>query len=144
MDPRIRIHNKMSWIRNTVCRGTFTVAFLFYFLSGCVLLLRRAGGVVPGHGPLCAVPPVVPRALSGAPPTQHAHSHGKRGGRSKQCCGSGSESGPFYHYAKRVRKTLIPTVCDSFRLLSLKNDVNVPSESNKQNNFFKISFLLAS
>ncbi len=126
----------MSWIRKTVCRGTFTVAFSILCLSGCVLLLRRAGCVVPGHGALCPVPPVVPRALPGAPPTQHAHSHGKREGRSVQCCGSGSESGSFYHHAKRVRKTLIPTVCDFFRLLSLKNDVNVPSKSNKQNNFF--------
>jgi hypothetical protein len=43
-------------------------------------------------------------------------------------------SGSFYHHAKIVRKTLIPTV---FRLLfyflSLKNDVNVPSKSNNPN-----------
>ncbi len=47
--------------------------------------------------------------------------------------------------AKIVRKTLIPTV---FWLLldflSLKNDVNVPSKSIKQNNFFLIRFLLVS
>ncbi len=40
-------------------------------------------------------------------------------------------SGSFYHHAKIVRKTLIPTFCD---FLSLKNDVNVPSKSNKQEN----------
>jgi hypothetical protein len=34
-------------------------------------------------------------------------------------------SGSFYHQAKIVRKTLIPTVCD---FLSSKNDVNVPSK----------------
>jgi hypothetical protein len=47
-----------------------------------------------------------------------------------------SESG-FFHQAKIVRKTLIPTV---FWLildfLSSKNDVNEPSKSNKQENFF--------
>jgi hypothetical protein len=50
---------------------------------------------------------------------------------------SGSESGPLYHQAKIVRKTLIPTV---FWLLldflSLKNYVKIPSKSNKQKNFF--------
>ncbi len=54
-------------------------------------------------------------------------------------------SGSFYHQAKIVRKTSIPTVLRLlFDFLSLKNDVNVPSKSNKQKNFFKISFLLAS
>ncbi len=69
-----------------------------------------------------------------------------------QCCGSGSESGSvffgppgsgsgsishkygsesgsvsFYHHAKIVRKTLIPTVLWLlFDFLSLKNDVNIP------------------
>jgi hypothetical protein len=37
----------------------------------------------------------------------------------------GSGSGSFYHQAKIVRKTLIPTVT------SLKNYENVPSKSNK-------------
>ncbi len=47
---------------------------------------------------------------------------------------SGSES--FCHHAKIVRKTLIPTVSRLlFDFLSLKNDVNVPSKSNKQKNF---------
>jgi hypothetical protein len=32
----------------------------------------------------------------------------------------------------------------SFGLFILKNDVNVPSKSNKQKNFFLVSFLLAS
>jgi hypothetical protein len=36
-------------------------------------------------------------------------------------------SGSFYHQAKLVRKTLIPTVLGLlFNFLSLKNDVNVP------------------
>jgi hypothetical protein len=45
----------------------------------------------------------------------------------------GSGSGSFYHRAKIVRKTLIPTVVllYYFITLSLKNDVNVPSKSNK-------------
>ncbi len=51
-----------------------------------------------------------------------------------------SGSGSIYQ-AKKVRKTLIPTV---LRLLSdffsLKNDVNVLSKSNKQENFEKIDF----
>jgi hypothetical protein len=55
----------------------------------------------------------------------------------------GSGSGSFYHHARIVKKTLIPTV---LRLLydfsSLKNDVNVLSKSNKQKNlkdFLKVS-----
>ncbi len=45
-------------------------------------------------------------------------------------------SGSFYHHAKIVRKTLIPTVLWLLNdLLSLKNDVNVPSKSNKQKNY---------
>jgi hypothetical protein len=50
----------------------------------------------------------------------------------------GYGSGPDpYHQAKIVRKTLIPTVfLIRFDFLSLKNDVNVPSKSKKQNNFF--------
>ncbi len=62
-----------------------------------------------------------------------------------QCCGSGSGSGSFYYQAKIVRKTLIPTdLWLLFDFISLKNDVNVPSKSNQQENFFSISFLLAS
>jgi hypothetical protein len=46
-------------------------------------------------------------------------------------------SGSFSHKAKKVRKTLIPTVLLLlFEFLSLKNYVNVPSKSNKQKNFF--------
>ncbi len=47
-------------------------------------------------------------------------------------------SGFFYHQAKIVRKTLNPTVlfCDFFMtFLSLKNDVNFSSKSNKPKNF---------
>ncbi len=57
----------------------------------------------------------------------------------------GSGSGSFYHQATIVRKTLIRTVLwPLLNFLSLKNDVNVPSKSYKQKNFFKSSFLLAS
>jgi hypothetical protein len=50
----------------------------------------------------------------------------------------GSGSGSFYHQAKIVSKTLIPTVLRLlFDFLSLKNDVNVPSKRNKQKNFGK-------
>ncbi len=69
-----------------------------------------------------------------------------------QCCGSGSISlcfwaswirillsqqryGSFYHQAKNS----LPL----FDLISLKNNVNVPSKRNKQKNLEKISFLLA-
>jgi hypothetical protein len=38
------------------------------------------------------------------------------------------------------RKTLLPTVLSLFDFLSLKNDVNVPSKSNKQKNCFKLVF----
>ncbi len=57
--------------------------------------------------------------------------------------GFGFGSGSFYHHAKIVRKTLIPTIMWLF-LKNLKNDVNLPSKSNKQNFFFKISFLFTS
>jgi hypothetical protein len=44
------------------------------------------------------------------------------------------------HQAKIVRKTLIPTVLLLlFDFLSLKNDVNVPSESNMKKNFLLAS-----
>jgi hypothetical protein len=48
--------------------------------------------------------------------------------------GSVSGSGSFYHQAKVVRKTLIPTVLLLlYDFLSLKNDLNVASKStNKQ------------
>jgi hypothetical protein len=51
-----------------------------------------------------------------------------------------------YCQAKIVRKTLIPTVLLLvLDFLSLKNDVNVPSKSNKQKNCIKkICYLLAS
>jgi hypothetical protein len=56
-----------------------------------------------------------------------------------------SGSGSFSHQAKIIRKTLIPTVLLLLLdFLSLGNDVNVPSKSNKQNFFKKISVLLAS
>jgi hypothetical protein len=58
----------------------------------------------------------------------------------------GSGSGSFFHQAKIVRKTLtcFVTLLD---VLSLKNDVNVPSKStviSRKNLSFSISFLLAS
>ncbi len=52
-----------------------------------------------------------------------------------------SGSGSFYHQAKIVRKTLIPSVLWLLLdFLSLKNYVNVLSKSNKQKNFFKNLF----
>jgi hypothetical protein len=46
-------------------------------------------------------------------------------------------SGSFYHQAKIVSKTLIPTVlCLLIDLLSLKNYVNKPSKRNQQKNLF--------
>jgi hypothetical protein len=45
----------------------------------------------------------------------------------------GTDPDPFYHQAKIERKTLIPTVLLLFYdFLTLKNDANVPSKSNKQ------------
>ncbi len=68
------------------------------------------------------------------PPEPYVFGHpGSGSGSISQRYGSGS----FYHKAKTVKLTnLIPTVCDFFYFLSLKNDVNVPSKSNKQKNFF--------
>ncbi len=54
----------------------------------------------------------------------------------------GSGSGSFYHQAKTVRKTWIPTALTFFYFLSLKNDVNEPSKSNVSKiNFNKKLFL---
>ncbi len=65
---------------------------------------------------------------------------GFRSGSTSQRYGSGS--GSFYHRATILR-TVLWLLLD---FLSLKNYryINVPSKSNKQKNFFKISFLLAS
>jgi hypothetical protein len=51
-------------------------------------------------------------------------------------------SGSFCNQAKIVRKTLIPTVlfCYFLDFLSLKNDLNVASKSNKQEKFLKKVF----
>ncbi len=58
----------------------------------------------------------------------------KYGSGSGSCSGSGS----FYHHAKIVRKTLIPTILWLFlTFFSLKNDVNVASKSNQQKNCVK-------
>ncbi len=55
----------------------------------------------------------------------------------------GSGSGSFYHQAKIVWKTLIPTVLWLlYDFLSLKNDVNAPFKSNKQKNYEKKKFVL--
>ncbi len=52
-------------------------------------------------------------------------------------------SGSFYHKAKIVRKTSIPTALwRFFSFLSLKNDVNVPSKSNTQKNLFLYLFFV--
>jgi hypothetical protein len=56
--------------------------------------------------------------------------------------GSGSGSRSFYHQAKEVRKTSIPTGLTSYVFLSLKNDVNVPSKSNRQKKLDKKLFLI--
>jgi hypothetical protein len=48
----------------------------------------------------------------------------------------------FYHQSKIVRKTLISTVLwHLYDFLFVKNDVNEPSKSNKQKNFFFIMHL---
>ncbi len=54
-------------------------------------------------------------------------------------------SGSFYHRAKIVRNTMIPTVLRLlYDILSLKNNVNVPTKSNKQENLEKNCVLLVS
>ncbi len=62
---------------------------------------------------------------------------GSGSGSTSQRYGSGS----FNHQAKIVRKTLIYTVLWLFLdFRSYKNDVNVPSKSNKQKKMFRIVF----
>ncbi len=51
----------------------------------------------------------------------------------------GSGSGSFYHQAKKVRKTLIPT---ALWLFIFENVVHVPSKSNKQKNCLKNLFFV--
>jgi hypothetical protein len=73
------------------------------------------------------------------PPDPHVFGPPGSGSGSGFCSGSGS--GSFYHHAKIVRKTLIPTIFFTlFDFLSLKNDVNVASKSNKQKNCVKKLF----
>ncbi len=71
-------------------------------------------------------------------PDPDPHVFGPPGsGSTSQMYGSGScsGSGSFYHHAKIVRITMIPTIFVTlFDFLSLKNDMNVPSKSNKQKN----------
>ncbi len=63
----------------------------------------------------------------------------------RQCSGAESRSGSFYHQAKIVRNTLVPTVLwFLLDFLSLKNDVNVPLKSKKQKNLIKFFVFLAS
>jgi hypothetical protein len=71
------------------------------------------------------------------PPDPHVFGPpGSESGFTSQWYGSGSES--FYHQAKIIRKTLIPTVLWLLLdFLSMKNDINVPSKRNKQKNLFK-------
>ncbi len=67
------------------------------------------------------------------PPDPHVSGNPGSGSTSQRYgSGSGSGSGSFYHQAKIVRKTLIATVLRlHLDFLSLKNDVNEPSKSNK-------------
>jgi hypothetical protein len=52
------------------------------------------------------------------------------------------DTGNFYHQAKIVKKTLIPTVLWLLLdFLPLKIDVNVPSKGNKQKNFLNKNLL---
>jgi hypothetical protein len=65
------------------------------------------------------------------PPDPHVFGPpGSGSGSASQRYGSGS--GSFYHHAKIVRKTLIPTILRLFDFFSFKNDVNAPSKSIKQ------------
>ncbi len=54
----------------------------------------------------------------------------------------GSGSGYFHYQAKIVKKTLISTVLRLlYDFLPMKNDVNVPSQSNNQKNVLEPSVL---
>jgi hypothetical protein len=79
------------------------------------------------------------------PPDQHVFWPSGSGSISQSYgSGSGSDSGSgfFYQKAKIVRKTLFATVlCLLLDFLSLKNDENVPSNSNKKKNL-KMFFCL--
>jgi hypothetical protein len=55
----------------------------------------------------------------------------------------GLDPDPVLSTSKNSKKNL-DSYCFLTSFLSLKNDVNVPSKSNKQKTFQKISFLLAS
>ncbi len=69
------------------------------------------------------------------PPDPHVFGPpGYGSGSFSQRCGSGSVSGSFYHQAKIVRICTLDSYCfvTFLDFLSLKNDVNEPSKSNKQ------------
>ncbi len=75
-------------------------------------------------------------AISVADPDPHLFGPPGSGSSSQRY---GSESGSFYHRAKIVRKTLIPSSYYFVTLLdflSLKNYVNIPSKSNEQKKIF--------
>ncbi len=78
------------------------------------------------------------------PPDPHVHGPPGSGSISQRY---GSGSGSFYHHAKIVRKTLIPTILCLFLTFYLWKMMymlcTVPSKCD-QKNFFLISFLLAS
>ncbi len=70
--------------------------------------------------------------------------------RCRQCCGSGSESGSTCFWASWIRIRInqseiwirIRILLTSFWLFIFKNDVHVPSKSNKQNPFFLNKFFV--
>jgi hypothetical protein len=103
----------------SVCGWAFkSVGLSFRTLSSCITFIS----VVHPH-------PDPPDPHVFGPPGSGSESTSQRNG-------SGSGSGSFYHQAKIVRKTLIPTILD---ILSLKNDVNVRylQKSNNQKQFLK-------
>jgi hypothetical protein len=60
-------------------------------------------------------------------------------GSTSQSYRSGSGSGSFYHHAKIIKKNLESYYFVTlFDFLSLKNNENVPSKSNKQNSRIRI------
>jgi hypothetical protein len=83
----------------------------------------------------------LPRALldltihvNSSVPDPDPHVFGPSGsGSTSQRYGSGSGTGPFFYHAKKSKKNLDSYYFVTlFDFLSLKNDVNVPSKSNKQ------------
>jgi hypothetical protein len=161
MDPRIRIHAKMSWIRTTA-----SVACLLYRFDVCFahtgptsqkyqeVFLSRLLSCVTSSQPEVRQAAAYGCGVLGqfGGPGYAQGSKARRPSSLHQCCGSGSggsgmflghpdslfrDSDPFFSVIRQIlveKHGFLLFFLLLYEFLSLKNDGNVPSKSNKQKN----------